>query len=152
ILSVAAALLVLIVLAGAVWWYVAGGKRRNAPKTPVVGTPPVVETPAPQPTPAPPPAIPEGMVAVATGAYEIGRDHESALEMPRHTVQLPAYFIDRTEVTNEAFKSFVDATGHRTPANWRGKDFPTGRAAYPVTGISWQDAADYAAWAGKRLP
>ena len=153
VLSVIAAVVVIAVLGGVVWWYIAGGRRKPSVKPPVE-TP--VEAPVQPPvtTPAPPPvaALPAGMVAVPAGVYIIGRDHESDLEKPRHTETLPAYFIDRTEVTNDAFKRFVDATGHRPPLNWRGKDYPTGRANYPVTGITWQDAVDFATWAGKRLP
>jgi formylglycine-generating enzyme required for sulfatase activity len=92
------------------------------------------------------------MLLIPAGTYTIGRENESDLEKPQHAVTLPAYFMDRTEVTNEAYKKFVDATSHKPPANWQGQIFPTGRANYPVTGITWQDAADYAVWAGKRLP
>jgi sulfatase modifying factor 1 len=41
-------------------------------------------------------------------------------------------------------------------ANWRGPDGPgsniKGREQYPVVQVSWDDAAAYAKWAGKRLP
>jgi formylglycine-generating enzyme required for sulfatase activity len=92
------------------------------------------------------------MVMIPAGVYTIGRDDESELESPRHTVDLPAFFIDRTEVTNADYGKFVDATSHRPPANWKGRTYPANRANYPVTGVTWQDAADYARWAGKRLP
>jgi serine/threonine-protein kinase len=92
------------------------------------------------------------MVALAAGTYTIGRDGADPLEQPEHRVDLPPFFIDRTEVTNAAYKLFVDATGHRPPSNWTGTRFPEGRGDSPVTGVTWQDAADYAAWAGKRLP
>jgi formylglycine-generating enzyme required for sulfatase activity len=92
------------------------------------------------------------MVAVTAGTYTIGRDGADPLEQPEHTVDLKAFFIDRTEVTNAAYKAFVDATGHKPPSNWAGTNFPEGRDDSPVTGVTWQDAADYAAWAGKRLP
>jgi serine/threonine-protein kinase len=92
------------------------------------------------------------MLAVATGSYTIGRNGADPLEQPEHKVDLPAFFMDRTEVTNEAYKKFVDATGHKPPTNWNAANYPSGRGQYPVTGVTWQDAADYAAWAGKRLP
>jgi formylglycine-generating enzyme required for sulfatase activity len=117
-----------------------------------------VEQPTAAPTQpvAPPiptaPAAPEGMVAVAAGSHIIGRNGADPLEQPQHKVDLPAFFIDRTEVTNAAYKKFVDATGRKPPTNWNGTNFPGGRDEYPVTGVSWQDAADYAAWSGKRLP
>ena len=134
------------------WWFLSGRKPAApvAPSKPTdTPTVPAKPTDTPKPTA---PAVPEGMVMVPAGSYTVGSDDASDIEKPQHTVTLPAYFIDRTEVTNEAYKQFVDATHHQPPTNWSGNNFPTGRANYPVTGVTWQDAADYAAWAGKRLP
>jgi formylglycine-generating enzyme required for sulfatase activity len=47
---------------------------------------------------------------------------------------------------------FVDATKHDPPAEWQDGKYPEDRANWPVTGVTWQDAVDYAAWARKRLP
>lgn len=56
-------------------------------------------------------------------------------------------------VTNAQYKRFVEATGHQPlPANWADGTFPEGKAEYPVVNVNWQDAAAFAAWAGKRLP
>src|SRR5205085_9919782 len=133
------ALFVVGLLGGAAWWFLAG--RKAKPIATVTQTETPTETPKPIDTPKPPaPVAPEGMVMVAAGTYTVGRDDERDLEKPQHTVTLPAYFIDRTEVTNEAYKKFVDETNHKPPANWQDKDYPTGRANYPVTGVTWQDA------------
>lgn len=134
------------------WWFLSGRKPANpvAPATPSeTPTAPAKPTEPPKPTA---PVVPEGMVLVTAGNYTVGRDDASDLEKPQHAVTLPAYLIDRTEVTCDAYKQFIEATNHKPPVNWQGNNFPTGRANYPVTGITWQDAADYAAWAGKRLP
>jgi sulfatase modifying factor 1 len=152
LMGVLIGLFVMGIVGGAAWWFLSGRKATKPPAT-VTPTETPTETPKPIETPQPPaPVAPEGMVLVPAGTYTIGRDDESDLEKPQHAVALPAYFIDRTEVTNEAYKKFVDETNHKPPTNWRGKDYPPGRASYPVTGMTWQDAADYAAWAGKRLP
>ncbi len=82
----------------------------------------------------------------------VGRDDGDEVEKPAHTIQLAPFYIDRTEVTNAEYKKFIDATRHNPPSNWLNGTYPDGRAAYPVTGVTWQDAADYAAWLGKRLP
>jgi formylglycine-generating enzyme required for sulfatase activity len=92
------------------------------------------------------------MVLVEAGTYRIGRDDGDPYSRPQYTVHLPAFFIDRTEVTNAEYKRFVDATNHKPPESWRGRTYPPGEELLPVTGVSWQDAVDYAKWAGKRLP
>jgi formylglycine-generating enzyme required for sulfatase activity len=156
-LATAASLIVFAIAAFAVWWFLAGGKPAKPTPPPVAEAPNTTAPTQPaQPstsaeTPAAP-APPEGMVMVQAGAYTIGRNDESDLEKPERKVELPAFFIDRTEVTNADYKKFVDATSHKPPANWERGAYPSDRANYPVTSITWKDAADYAQWAGKRLP
>jgi formylglycine-generating enzyme required for sulfatase activity/dienelactone hydrolase len=53
---------------------------------------------------------------------------------------------------DEAKKLFVDRTGRPGPSTWESGDFPEGKADYPVTGVSWYEAAAYAEFAGKSLP
>jgi iron(II)-dependent oxidoreductase len=54
-------------------------------------------------------AMTRGMVAVPEGSYVIGRDRGAADQQPSHQVSLPAFRIDRTEVTNAAFAEFLNA-------------------------------------------
>lgn len=51
------------------------------------------------------------------------------------------FLIDKCEVTNAQFARF-------RPEH----TFPEQQEDFPVTGISWEDAAAYARWAGKQLP
>lgn len=154
LIASAAVAVIVIVAAVLVGYWMLFSRGRARPPAPQVKVDQPTAAPAPPVTPPKPsaPVAPEGMLAVAAGSYTIGRNGADPLEQPRHTVDLPAFFIDRTEVTNAAYKKFVDATGHKPPSNWKGADFPTQHENFPVTGITWQDAADYAAWAGKRLP
>jgi formylglycine-generating enzyme required for sulfatase activity len=102
------------------------------------------------------PAPPTGMVYVPGGTFMMGRDNGvDEAERPAHQVNVKPFFIDTYEVTNEDFEKFVKATSHRTPATWKNGSFPlalTGAKRTPVTGVTWDDANDYAQWAAKRLP
>jgi eukaryotic-like serine/threonine-protein kinase len=52
----------------------------------------------------------------------------------------------------EAMALFRDATGRPGPKDWVAGEYPKGHDDYPVTGISWYEAAAYAEFAGKSLP
>ncbi|UCG86014.1 MAG: SUMF1/EgtB/PvdO family nonheme iron enzyme, partial [Gemmatimonadota bacterium] len=52
----------------------------------------------------------------------------------------------------EARQEFVDQTGRPGPSTWIGGDFPQGQAEYPVSGVSWYEAAAYAEYVGMSLP
>ena len=60
---------------------------------------------------------------------------------------------DRRRLSREeVMKMFTDKTGRPGPSTWEVGDFPGGKAEYPVTGVSWYEAAAYAAFVGKSLP
>jgi serine/threonine protein kinase/formylglycine-generating enzyme required for sulfatase activity/dienelactone hydrolase len=60
---------------------------------------------------------------------------------------------DGHELTwEEAVALFKDRTGRPGPATWEVGDFPKGKDDYPVTGVSWYEAAAYAEFVGKSLP
>jgi len=52
----------------------------------------------------------------------------------------------------EATAKFHDTTGQPGPATWKAGTYPDGQAEFPVGGVSWYEAAAYAAFAGKSLP
>jgi formylglycine-generating enzyme required for sulfatase activity len=98
-------------------------------------------------------SAPADMAYIPAGSFTMGSNLPEAPPdaQPQHTVDLDAYWIDRYEVTNRAYKTFLDATEHRLPLAWEGK-YPTGRDEVPVAGVSWADAEAYCNFAGKRLP
>jgi formylglycine-generating enzyme required for sulfatase activity len=51
-----------------------------------------------------------------------------------------------------ALARFTDRSGRPGPSTWRSGVYPDGLADHPVAGVSWYEAAAYAAWAGKELP
>ena len=61
---------------------------------------------------------PEGMVYIPTGTFDMGGKSEqaSADEFPRHKVEVSAFFMDATEITNADFEKFVNETNYVTIA------------------------------------
>ena len=55
-------------------------------------------------------------------------------------------YVSRTQVTNEQYKAFVDATGHQAPSNWVNGTYPAGEENYPVNVVSAADAEAYCSW------
>jgi len=53
---------------------------------------------------------------------------------------------------NEAMALFRDATGQAGPKDWIQGEYAKGQDDFPVTGVSWFEAAAYAEFAGKSLP
>jgi len=116
----------------------------------------------------------EGMVLIPGGSFQMGIDeedleslvemgqqvpHMSELnamwwfgdELPRHTVEVEAFYFDTHEVINSQFYQFVDETNYQAQGSWQ--QYATeDRMDHPVIHVSWNDAQAYAEWAGKRLP
>ncbi len=153
-----------------------------------------------------------GMKKIPAGVFSMGSHDPQgrADEYPLHQVQVDAFWMDETEVTNAQFAEFVQATGYLTTAekpidwleiskqlpagtpkpadsllapsslvfvptlgpvnlndysqwwefkkgaDWKHPEGPNssikGKENYPVVHVSWDDAAAYARWVGKRLP
>jgi formylglycine-generating enzyme required for sulfatase activity/cephalosporin-C deacetylase-like acetyl esterase/predicted Ser/Thr protein kinase len=58
----------------------------------------------------------------------------------------------RTLSWEEAISRFRDKEGRPGPAAWELGNYPEGQGDYPVTGVSWYEAAAYAEFSGKSLP
>jgi formylglycine-generating enzyme required for sulfatase activity/plastocyanin len=122
-------------------------------------------------TPIAPPQPPKEMVLIPAGQFIMGADDRRPNEKPRRTVKLPAFWIDRTEVTNAQFCEFLNAMRNNREeggVRWIDLEHPdckiragqkrgtffveAGFHNHPVTCVSWYGAASYAKWLGKRLP
>ncbi len=122
--------------------------------------PPVASSRAPAvASSAPPAAPPEGMALVPAGPFIMGQDELGELdERPAHEVTLRAFYLDLTEVTNEAYSSCVKAgvcRPHDTAsarANKVGDDASFRRPRQPISSVSHDDARAFCNWVGKRLP
>ncbi|MGK7871032.1 formylglycine-generating enzyme family protein [Falsiroseomonas sp. E2-1-a20] len=66
------------------------------------------------------------MVWVPGGTFLMGSDQHYPEEGPAHRVEVDGFFVDRTPVTNRAFRKFVDVTGYITVAETKpaAKDYP----------------------------
>lgn len=79
------------------------------------------------------------MLLVPPGPFLHGEKNEQAVA--------PAFYIDRTEVTNGAYAKFASATQRPLPPN-----FPAHAPGDPVVNVTFSDAAAFCRWADKRLP
>lgn len=95
------------------------------------------------------------MLRVPAGTFTMGADTGGeGDERPSHPVTLAAFWLDRTEVTQEAYDACVAAKACVPPdpeiVNIFGGLFKGPRK--PVIGISWHAARAYCQWREKRLP
>jgi formylglycine-generating enzyme required for sulfatase activity len=106
----------------------------------------------------------EGMVQIPAGEFTMGRtkltsDDATTMrpvvlldDRPDHKVKLDAFFMDRTEATQQQYAEFVKATGRKPPYHWVGGAVPAKAENYPVYNVDWEDASAYCGWRKKRLP
>jgi len=79
------------------------------------------------------------MALIPEGEFQFGKE--------KTLTTLPAFYMDRTEVSNEAYGKFCAATGHPLPSG-----FAEAKPNQPVVNVSMMDAMAFAQWAGKRIP
>jgi len=115
-------------------------------------------------------SIPEGMVRVSGVKTDIGKLDDFYIDRYEVTNKQYKKFIDSGGYRNreywkhefikdgevltweEAMAEFVDQTARPGPSIWQAGDYPEGQDDYPVSGISWYEAAAYAEFSGKTLP
>lgn len=125
-------------------------------------------------------SLPANMVRIPaknTPMYIVGLESNGNREVP-------SFLMDKFEVSNKDYKTFMDAggysnknfwnhtvyqngkeisleaalalftdkTGRPGPANWEAGTYSDGQENFPVTGISWYEAAAFAVYAKKQLP
>lgn len=108
----------------------------------------------------------EPMVLVAAGEFPMGLSGSTGNNGPEHTVRLPEFRIDLTEVTGEQYARCVAANVCSAPHFDDGTCFVKGAekwdagtlpsefrvADHPVVCVDWFQAKRYCSWRGGRLP
>ncbi len=104
------------------------------------------------------------MVYVPAGGFTMGLEDPEGLSrshaiklVPPEIVELPAFWIDKTEVTNAMYAQCVDAGECEAPFEPAFPPYPNysedpAYGDHPVLGVTFENAQSYCWWAGRRLP
>src|SRR4030095_9495592 len=175
-ISIVGVLLILVIWGG---WSLSKNSSASTPEATAMPQPTLTITPKPFQTPVPPTAtVPpitptveikavfgkDGMplISIPAGEFKMGSKIGQLDERPIHTVNLDAFFIDQTEVTNAMYKSCVDAKKCKPPrANTSITQNASNQSSYygnskfdnyPVIYVDWNMAQTYCTWVERHLP
>jgi hypothetical protein len=82
---------------------------------------------------------------VSAGKFVLGDDDSDENDdKPAREIYVDAFYVSRYLLTNAEYKRYADDVGQDF-------DMPKDKENHPVTGISWEDALNYANWAEMRL-
>ena len=108
-----------------------------------------------------PQIVPGEMVLIPAGDFILGTDNKADTDhkysyYPGKTMYLPAFWIDKYEVTNMEFMDFSTQEGYVGDGAQEGKSWRIffssfEKSNYPVI-VTWNDANAYCKAKGKRLP
>ncbi len=121
-----------------------GGTNKSPTPTPT--------TPGPTQSPggSTPELVKAELVSLPGGTFQMGFGDANAMSGPVHPVEVPAFSIDKTEVTDAEYFQFVKGTGHTPPSHWvNGAPLP-GTEKMPVRFVSFEDAEAFAKWRSDR--
>jgi formylglycine-generating enzyme required for sulfatase activity len=121
------------------------------------------------------------MASISGGTFSMGTDTEKIPDLmktfnvrraeifgdetPGHPVKVSPFYIDKHEVTNAGFRSFLkkhpewqkdrisaDLQNGKYLQDWTANNYPKGKADFPVVFVTWYAAVAYCRSQGKRLP
>jgi len=100
--------------------------------------------------------VSDEMILIPEGEFTFGtEDKEHFGYFPARKTSLPAYLIDKYEITNMEFMDFTIETGYMGEdiggKNWRIFFTSADKANFPAV-LTWNDAEAYCEGTGKRLP
>ena len=88
-------------------------------------------------------------VTIPGGSFMMGADDVGSGAKPRHAVTVKAFEMSKTLVTNKQYRACVRAE-FCAPPDETGDKFKGDEQ--PAVGVDWEQARDFAKWAGGRLP
>jgi formylglycine-generating enzyme required for sulfatase activity len=91
------------------------------------------------------------MMYVPTGCFAMGDSNGLPSESPVHQVCLSAFWISQMEITNHQYQLCVNAGVCSAPTVGTHFGDPA-YDYYPVVALTWDQAQQYAGWAGGSLP
>ncbi|MBK9214083.1 MAG: SUMF1/EgtB/PvdO family nonheme iron enzyme [Chloracidobacterium sp.] len=97
------------------------------------------------------PAFKADLASIPGGTFKMGRDDGRENERPANSVNVQAFRMDKTEVTNGEYFAFVNETGYRpVPAHWVNDRPVSGTEKMPVRFVNVDDINAFARWRSKR--
>jgi len=95
----------------------------------------------------------DGVCEIPNGEFFMGAANpDSPDQCPLHAVDLRAFAIDQTEVTQAAWQACVDAERCEAFPPWCTSEVEEDRDEHPVTCVTHTEARQYCEWIGGRLP
>ncbi len=91
------------------------------------------------------------MILIPSGKFVFGSDNGDKDEKPQQIIQLDDFYMDKYEVSNSDYNTFIKKTNSKPPISWSAGTYNEGEDDFPVI-VSYYEAVKYAEWAGKRLP
>ncbi|MCP4362748.1 MAG: SUMF1/EgtB/PvdO family nonheme iron enzyme, partial [Chloroflexi bacterium] len=128
--------------------------------TALAPTPSPIPIPTDPPTPTPEPLVTDSgarMLFVPGGTFSMGTDEGERDEEPAHLIEMDAFYIDETEVTNGQYQLCVESGVCKAPSRSNPTTHPAyyGDPAYddyPVVFVNWYQAEQFCQWRDGRLP
>lgn len=91
------------------------------------------------------------MLLIPAGEFTMG-DDAIPNAAPAHKLALPAFYMDRVEVSNGAYRRFCQRAGRALPPKPTWDPAYLTKDAHPVVNVTWDDAKAFCESSGERLP
>ena len=151
IIGIGSLLLLTTVGIGAAYMLGAFGGKNNSGNVSNVRNISNTATPTPELSPITENPVLTEMVKIPAGKFMMGRSDGDPGEKPEHEVDVAAFWMDKTEVSNAEYYEFVKAKNYTAPAvDWANGKPIAGKENFPVVRVSVEDINKFAEWRSER--